>query len=224
MKRGIAYWFFVRIPLWFVAISLIAVTLLNRVPVRHTPLMLKRAFQFRAMDDYHAEQEWAYLEEISPELIAAVIISEDSRFYQHHGFDWDEIVDVLCAYRGGDAPLRGCSTITQQTAKNLFTFGTHTWARKAAEAWWTVLMEAIWSKERILEVYMNIAEFGPGVFGAKAAAHVFFQKDPADLTRAEAVTLAACLPSPLSDQPGKLSAKATNRKKSISRRMAETKQ
>ena len=221
MKRGIAYWVFVRIPLWFVAISLIAVTLLNWVPVRHTPLMLKRAFQFRATDDFHTEQEWASLEEISPELITAVIISEDSRFYQHHGFDWDEIVDVLCAYRAGDAPLRGCSTITQQTAKNLFTFGTHTWARKAIEAWWTVLMETIWGKDRILEIYMNVAEFGPGIFGAKAAAHVFFQKDPALLTRAEAVTLAACLPSPLSDQPGHLSVAAKYRKRVLCERMRQ---
>lgn len=220
MKRGIAYWVFVRIPLWFVAISLIAVTLLNWVPVRHTPLMLKRAFQFSTMDDYHAEQEWASLEEISPELIAAVIISEDSRFYQHHGFDWDEIVAVLYSYRAGDEPLRGCSTITQQTAKNLFTFSSRTWTRKVVEAWWTVLMEAIWRKERILEVYLNIAEFGPGIYGAKAASHVYFRKETADLTRAEAATLAACLPSPLTDQPAHLSARAINRKKAILKRMA----
>lgn len=220
MKRGIAYWVFVRIPLWFVAISLIAVTLLNWVPVRHTPLMLKRAFQLSTMDEYHAEQEWASLEEISPELIAAVIISEDSRFYQHHGFDWDEIVAVLYSYRAGDEPLRGCSTITQQTAKNLFTFSSRTWTRKVVEAWWTVLMEAIWRKERILEVYLNIAEFGPGIYGAKAASHVYFRKETADLTRAEAATLAACLPSPLTDQPAHLSARAINRKKAILKRMA----
>ena len=224
MKRGIAYWVFVRIPLWFVAISLIGVALLDWVPVRYTPLMLKRAFEFREMDNYHTEQEWVSLEEISPELMAAIIISEDSRFYRHQGFDWEEIAEVLQSYRSDDAPLRGCSTITQQTAKNLFTFGTHTWTRKAVEAWWTVLMETVWSKERILEVYLNVAEFGPGIFGAKAAANVYFQKDPLDLTRAEAVTLAACLPSPLSDQPGHLSAKATNRKKSISKRLAEAKQ
>ena len=220
MKRGIAYWLFVRIPLWLVAISLIAVTLLKWVPVRHTPLMLKRAFQFKAEENFHAEQEWASLEEISPELKAAVIISEDTRFYQHHGFDWDEIVGVLRSYRAGDVPLRGCSTITQQTAKNLFTFGTHTWARKAVEAWWTVLMETIWSKERILEVYLNIAEFGPGIYGAKAASHVYFRKEPADFTRAEAATLAACLPSPLTDQPAHLSARAMNRKKAIMKRLA----
>lgn len=220
MKRGIAYWAFVRIPLCFVAISLLAVTLLKWVPVRHTPLMLKRAFQSKAVENYHAEQKWTSLDEISPELIAAVILSEDSRFYQHHGFDWEEIVVILRSYRVGDAPLRGCSTITQQTAKNLFTFGTHTWVRKAIEAWWTVLIEAMWSKERIIEVYLNIAEFGLGIYGAKAASHIYFRKEPADLTLAEAATLTACLPSPLTDLPWHLSARALNRKKAILKHLA----
>lgn len=224
MKRNVKDCIFVWIPFGVVLGSVILVLLLRWVPVRYSTLMLKRAFQFRGMESYHTEQEWVSLEDVSPELIEAVLAAEDSRFYHHHGFDWVEIQEAWKSYRSDDAPLRGCSTITQQTAKNLFTFGTHTWARKAAEAWWTVLTETIWSKERVLEAYLNVAEFGPGIFGAEAASHIYFQKSASELSRKEAVTLAACLPSPLKDQPGNMSAKAINRMTAISKRMSEASQ
>lgn len=221
MKRSASYWFFVRIPVWFVILSLAAVVLLRWVPVRYTPLMLKRAFQFRDVENFHTEQEWVSLEYISPELIKAVLAGEDSRFYEHHGFDWTEILAMWEAYQHEGARLRGCSTISQQTAKNVFTFGSHTWARKAFEAWWTVLIETVWGKERILEVYLNVVELGPGTYGVGAASKAYFHKTAGKLTASDAATLAACLSSPLVDQPGNLSARAKNKKRIIIERMPQ---
>lgn len=215
MKRSASYWFFVRIPVWFVILSLAAVVLLRWVPVRYTPLMLKRAFQFRDVENFHTEQEWVSLEYISPELIKAVLAGEDSRFYEHHGFDWTEILAMWEAYRHEGARLRGCSTISQQTAKNVFTFGSRTWARKALEAWWTVLIEHIWGKDRILEVYLNVVELGSGIYGVGAASVAYFHQPVGKLSTSDSAALAACLSSPLVDQPGNLSARAKNKKRII---------
>jgi monofunctional biosynthetic peptidoglycan transglycosylase len=219
MKRRIIRWLFLRIPIGLVLASLAAVTLLKWVPVRFTPLMLKRAFQFREVNEYHSEQEWVSLEDVSPELRAAVIAGEDSRFYEHHGFDWREIALVLSACGKGEDIPRGCSTISQQTAKNLFTFGTRTWARKAVEAWWTVWMESIWGKDRILEVYLNVVELGPGIYGVGAATKEYFDAPPGKVGREDAATLAACIPSPLVNRPGCLSPQARIRRRTIYERM-----
>jgi monofunctional biosynthetic peptidoglycan transglycosylase len=219
MKRRIIRWLFLRLPIWIVLSSLIAVTLLKWVPVRLTPLMLKRAFQFREVENYHSEQEWVSLEYVSPELKAAVIAGEDSRFYEHNGFDWREIALVLCTRDKDEITPRGCSTISQQTAKNLFTLGTRTWARKALEAWWTVWIETIWGKDRILEVYLNVVEFGPGVYGVGAASREYFNLAPGVVGRDDAATLAACLPAPLVNRPGGLSPQARIRRKAIVERM-----
>ena len=201
MKRSWKYWFFVRIPLLFILASIAMVTLLRWVPVRYTPVMLKRAFQFRSEENYRSDQKWVSLEEISPELIKAVILAEDQKFYSHHGFDWDELDAMWKAHKEEDAPLRGCSTISQQTAKNVFTFGTDTWLRKGLEAWWTVLIEHIWGKNRILEVYLNVAEMGKGIFGAELAAQAYYELPAADLDARQAVALAVCLPHPLVSNP-----------------------
>lgn len=201
MKRSWKYWFFVRIPLWFILASIALVTLLRWVPVRYTPVMLKRAFQFRSEENYRSYQEWVSLEEISPELIKAVILAEDQKFYSHHGFDWDELDTMWKSHQEEGTPLRGCSTISQQTAKNVFTFGTDTWLRKGLEAWWTVLIEHIWGKNRILEVYLNVAEMGKGIFGAELAAQAYYEVSAADLDARQAVALAVCLPHPLVSNP-----------------------
>ena len=201
MKKGWKYWLFVRTPIWFILASIAIVTLLRWVPMRYTPVMLKRAFQFRSEENYHSCQEWVSLEEISPELIKAVILTEDQKFYSHHGFDWDEMDAMWKAHKKEDAPLRGCSTISQQTAKNVFTFGTDTWLRKGLEAWWTVLIEHIWGKNRILEVYLNVAEMGKGIFGAELAAQAYYELPAADLDARQAVALAVCLPHPLKSNP-----------------------
>ena len=201
MKRGWKYWLFVRIPFWFILVSIALVMLLRWVPVKNTPVMLKRAFQFRQEPGYRSEQEWVSLENVSPELIKAVILAEDQKFFSHHGFDWDELRAMWRLHRQEGAPLRGCSTISQQTAKNVFTFGTDTWLRKGLEAWFTVLIERIWGKNRILEVYLNVAEMGKGIFGAELAAQTYCAPPASSLDALQSIALAVCLPHPLKSTP-----------------------
>ena len=200
-RRRIAYWLFVRIPFWVLVASVALVTLLRWVPVRYTPLMLKRAFQFRNEENYHSEQKWVSLEDIAPELIQAVIAAEDQKFWDHHGFDWDELRGMWRSHRQEGTPLRGCSTISQQTAKNVFTFATPTWGRKAVEAYWTVLIEHIWGKNRILEVYLNVAETGKGIYGVEMASEHFFGVSANYLNLRQAVSIAICLPKPMVAHP-----------------------
>ena len=201
MRRGWKYWIFVRIPLWFLLTSIALVTLLRWVPVRYTPVMLKRAFQFRNEGSYHREQKWVSLDGISPNLINAVIYCEDQKFYQHHGFDWDELNAMWRQHCSEGTPIRGCSTISQQTAKNVFTFGSHTFLRKAVETWWTILIELIWGKERIMEVYLNVVELGYGIYGMQAAALQYYDTSAKVLNKKEAVSLVVCLPEPLKRTP-----------------------
>jgi monofunctional biosynthetic peptidoglycan transglycosylase len=140
--------------------------------------------------------QWRDYQQISRELALAVVASEDQRFPEHGGFDFKQIQKALDDAERGRR-VRGASTISQQVAKNLFLWNGRSWVRKGLEAWFTVLIEAMWSKQRILEVYVNIAEFGRGVYGAEAAAQAFFRKPAARLNRAEAARLAAVLPNPL---------------------------
>jgi monofunctional glycosyltransferase len=140
-------------------------------------------------------QQWRDYQQISRELALAVVASEDQRFPGHRGFDFNQIQKALDDAEAGRR-ARGASTISQQVAKNLFLWSGRSWVRKGLEAWFTVLIEALWPKQRILEVYLNIAEFGRGVYGAEAAAQAFFRKPAARLSRAEAARLAAVLPSP----------------------------
>jgi monofunctional biosynthetic peptidoglycan transglycosylase len=168
---------------------------------------------------FKLRQQWRDYELISPQLALAVVASEDQRLLEHHGFDFNQIQKALDeADRGGRA--RGASTISQQVAKNLFLWSGHSWIRKGLEAWYTVLIEALWSKRRILEVYLNIAQFGRGVYGAEAAAQSFFGKPAARLTRAESARLAAVLPNPERrrvDAPGSY---VLQRQQEIERQMA----
>lgn len=149
--------------------------------------------------DYRNRYRWVPLERISPHAALAVIASEDQRFPFHAGFDFESIRAAVrhnerAAARG--RPLRGASTLSQQVAKNLFLWSGRSWFRKGLEAGITLLIEALWPKERILEVYLNIAEFGRGTYGVQAASQRFFDKDAKRLTRREAATLAAVLPAP----------------------------
>ena len=157
-KRSIAYRLFVRLPFWAIVISIALVTMLKWVPVWYTPVMLKYSVQYRKVEDYHTRQKWVPIEQMSPALIQAVIASEDNRFCEHKGFDWQEMERMLTQHQEKGKKIRGCSTISQQVAKNVFTFGTRTWVRKAAEVYWTFLIEKIWGKQRIMEVYLNVAE------------------------------------------------------------------
>ncbi|HET8809785.1 MAG TPA: monofunctional biosynthetic peptidoglycan transglycosylase, partial [Flavobacteriaceae bacterium] len=141
------------------------------------------------------KHDWVSMEKISPYLQLAVIVSEDQRFETHNGFDVEAIQKVLKNHDEGER-MRGASSISQQTAKNVFLWPGRSWVRKGFEAYFTVLIELLWSKERILEVYLNSVEMGNGVYGAQAAAEYWFQKSANDLSRSEAAALAAILPNP----------------------------
>jgi monofunctional glycosyltransferase len=160
------------------------------LPVPITPLMVIRLVEGQGLD-----KAWLSLEAIAPALPQAVVAAEDNRFCQHAGFDWRELEGQIEALLAGERP-RGASTITMQTAKNLFLWPGRDLARKALEAWLTPQIELLWPKRRIVEVYLNIAEFGPGIYGAEAAARVYFGKSARGLDAREAALLAAVLPSP----------------------------
>lgn len=183
--------------LYFFLSSIALVVLFKFVPVPFTPLMLIRQVEARSEGRrLEIQHEWVPIEEISPELIAAVIDEEDARFYEHSGFDWHAI---RCAYQRNQRAgkiVRGGSTISQQTAKNIFCTPSRTYVRKAFEAYFTILIEFIWGKERIMEVYLNSIEMGDGVFGAEAAANYHFRTSAAALDRYEAYYIARGLCNP----------------------------
>jgi monofunctional biosynthetic peptidoglycan transglycosylase len=145
---------------------------------------------------YRTDYRWVRLEHISPQAAIAVVASEDQNFPFHAGFDFESIQDAVRASERGKR-LRGASTISQQVAKNLFLWPGHSFVRKAFEAYFTVLIEALWPKERILEMYLNVAQFGDGIYGVQAAAERFWGKAALRLTPEEAALLAAVLPNPL---------------------------
>jgi len=145
---------------------------------------------------YHTEYHWVSLEEISPQAAIAVIAAEDQQFPYHFGFDFKSIREAVRAHERG-RKLRGASTISQQVAKNLFLWPGQNFVRKGLEALFTVLIESLWPKERILETYLNIAQFGRGIYGVDAAAHHFFHKSALHLSREESALLAVVLPNPV---------------------------
>lgn len=149
----------------------------------------------RALDGVEVTRAWVPLSDISPHLIRAAIAGEDAKFCSHAGFDIDEIEKASRANKNGKK-RRGASTITQQTAKNAFLWNGGGWLRKGVEAWFAALIDTMWPKRRVMEVYLNIAEWGDGLFGAEAAAQGRFDKSAKDLTKQEAALLAAVLPSP----------------------------
>jgi len=144
---------------------------------------------------YVFQRAWVDSQRISAQLKLAVVASEDQKFPTHHGFDFEQINDAW-EQREQGRKQRGASTISQQVAKNVFLWPTRSWLRKGLEAYFTVLIETFWSKQRILEVYLNVAEFGRGVYGAEAAARRYFHKSAAQLSAREAALLAAVLPNP----------------------------
>ncbi|MBX3491415.1 MAG: monofunctional biosynthetic peptidoglycan transglycosylase [Parvibaculum sp.] len=161
------------------------------VPPPATPLMI-----IRAVDGHGISKQWVPLTRISPHLQRAVIAAEDAKFCQHGGFDWAAVDTALTRRREGGR-LVGASTISMQTAKNLFLWPARTYFRKGGEAYITVWLETILSKRRILELYLNVVELGPGIYGAEAAARHYFNVSAADLSPSQAAQLASVLPSPL---------------------------
>jgi monofunctional biosynthetic peptidoglycan transglycosylase len=160
-------------------------------------LMLVRLVTFRGV-----ERTYVPLSRISPKLIAAVITSEDAQFCRHHGVDWGALNEVINE-ADEDGPSRGASTITMQTAKNLFLWPQRSTIRKALEIPLALVLDRVWRKKRVLEVYLNIAEWGPGVFGAEAGSRRYFHKSAADLSQREASLLATALPNPLLRDPSR---------------------
>jgi monofunctional biosynthetic peptidoglycan transglycosylase len=158
----------------------------------------------RLVDGNGIHKQWMPLDKMSPWLARAVVSSEDQRFCSHHGVDWVEFADAVGdPVSAGEAPSRGASTISMQTAKNLFLWDGHSIIRKVLELPLSFYMDFIWTKHRMLEVYLNIAEWAPGVYGAEAASQLHFHKSAAQLTRREAALLAAVLPNPIKRQAGK---------------------
>lgn len=191
----------IYIPAGFLLLSLSWVLAYRWLPVRWTPLMLVRTMENRETEGYVNKQNWVSLENVNPIIIEAILMAEDQRFFYHSGFDWIELAKMKGEHDKFGKPVRGCSTISQQVAKNCFTFGSRTWARKAIEAYYTVLLETVWGKERILEVYMNVIETGRGLFGVEAACQHFFGCPASDVSLSDAAALACVLPKPLTRTP-----------------------
>ena len=179
--------------MWFIGLTVLWVLLYKFVPVPYTPLMAIRSIE--GDKNYETQRRWVPIDEISPYLQLAVICAEDQTFLSHNGFDRESIEKALESNEKGKN-LRGGSTISQQTAKNVFLWPDRTWLRKGLEAYFTLLIETLWSKERILEVYLNSIEMGDGVFGADAASQYWFNRPAKSLKAEDAAAIAAILPSP----------------------------
>lgn len=195
-------WYFLRLGLkisaWFLGLSLLLTLLYAVLPIPVTPLMVQRCWE-QAWDserDVRWEYDWVSFQELSPHLQLAVICSEDQDFLEHEGFDF-EAIEKAYKYNKTHKKKRGASTISQQTAKNAFLWPSRSWLRKGFEVYFTAISELIWSKERIMTVYLNIIEFGDGIYGAEAAARHYFNKSAKDLNRQEAALLASVLPNPI---------------------------
>lgn len=192
LKRLVAW--LVKLILGLLLASILSVVLLRFIDPPMWTWRIERAI-FPPAPITEVRHQWRSLEQISPELQLAVIAAEDQKFASHTGFDLAAISSAI-EYNQKGNKVRGASTLSQQAAKNLFMWSSRSFIRKGIEAWFTLLMELIWDKSRILEVYLNIVEFGPGIYGAEAASKHYFGKSAAKLTRYEASLLAAVLPNP----------------------------
>lgn len=167
-------------------------------PVSYTPLMISRRIESHWVGKHEQkiQHTWVDAKDMSSSLQKAVIAAEDARFFEHHGFDFDAIHKAM-EYNKTHKKKKGASTISQQTAKNVFLWPSRSWIRKAFEAYFTFLIELAWSKERIMEVYLNVIEIGPGTYGVEAAAKKYFKKSAKQISASEAALIASVLPNPL---------------------------
>jgi monofunctional biosynthetic peptidoglycan transglycosylase len=181
----------------FIGLSILLVVLFRFVPVPVTPLMVVRSVeQLFAGKRIELKHQWVPIEAISSRLALAVVCSEDQNFENHSGFDFGAIERSVKEARKGTGRLRGASTISQQTAKNVFLWPGRSWIRKGLEVYFTVVIEVVWDKERILEVYLNSIEMGDGVYGAEAASRTYFKTGAKNLSKRQAAAIAAVLPNP----------------------------
>jgi monofunctional biosynthetic peptidoglycan transglycosylase len=183
---------------WALLLSFFSVLFFRFVPVPLTPLMVQRCYEHKlAGEPMRLDRDWVPLDRISPYLQLAVVCSEDQNFLEHDGLDFEAIEQAQKENKRKNKRKRGASTIPQQTAKNVFLWPARSWARKGLEVYFTALIEVGWSKQRIMEVYLNSIEMGDGVYGAEAASQKFFGKPAAQLLPEEAALIAACLPNPI---------------------------
>ena len=205
----------------FFASTILSVVALRFMPVVVTPLMLIRCYQqVKAGEELKLSHDWEPLTNISKDLPIAVMASEDAKFLEHHGFDYQAIEHA--AKRNRQHPEKrklGASTISQQTAKNVFLWPGRSWVRKGFEVYFTALIELMWPKERIMEVYLNSIEMGNGIYGAQAVAEEHFNTDAKDLTKAQCALIAATLPNPRKFSSKNPSAYMLKRQKRILREM-----
>lgn len=216
--RKLLRWLF-WLAFGFVLFSVVVVLIFRFAPAPSSGLMFERWLEHQiASKAYRARHQWVDDSAIAKAMPLAVIASEDQRFFAHFGFDFEQLEKALEANQRGKR-LRGASTISQQTAKNLFLWSGRSYLRKGLEAWFTLLIELLWPKERILEMYLNIIEFGPGIYGVEAASRQYFGKPAKALTRAEAALLAAVLPNPHRLHAARPSAYVRERQQWILRQM-----
>lgn len=211
--------FILKLFFWFIIITVFWVLFYRWVPVPATPLMVIRSTQqLSEKQDIKWSHQWVPIENISTNLQLAVICSEDQKFISHSGFDIKAIEKVIDNY-SENKRLRGASTISQQTAKNVFLWPQRSWVRKGFETYFTFLIELLWSKYRIMEVYLNSIEMGDGIYGAQAASKYWFGKDAGSLSRDEAAAIAAILPNPLKMKANPATPYVQERKKWILQQM-----
>ena len=219
MKIGIIGRIFKWMVVAFFGSTILAVVALRFIPVYFTPLMFIRcAQQITKGEEIKLKHHWVPLSDISRHLPVAVMASEDQRFLLHHGFDYNAIEQAAMSnLKGGKK--RGGSTISQQTAKNVFLWPGRSWVRKGLEAYFTMLIEMTWSKQRIMEVYLNSIEMGPGIYGADAVAQQHFDKTASELFRSECALIAATLPNPIKFSSKSPSPYMQKRKRQIEQQM-----
>lgn len=219
--KAVLKWF-LRITIGFFVISFLSILLFRWINPPFTPLMLIRSLEQKwDGKTMKIDKKWVPLENISPFLITAVVSSEDNKFLVHHGFDWDAIHQAYESNKKGKR-IKGASTISQQTAKNLFLWPSRSYVRKAFEAYFTFLIELLWSKERIMEVYLNIIEMGDGVYGAEQAAWTYYHKPASRLTIGESAGIASILPNPRLFNPIKPSQRIARHQQWITQRIQQT--
>jgi len=202
-----------RLLLFVAGLVLLSIVVFRFVNPPITPVMVVEKLKGNTL-----RRDWVPLEDISPQLPLAVIATEDGRFCVHWGVDWGAVREAV-KEGGGLSGLRGASTIPMQTAKNLYLGTGRSYVRKAFEVPLAYVMSALWPKQRMMEVYLNVAQFGPDIFGAEAASRYYFHKSAADLTRREAVQLAAALPNPRFRNPARQSRRALVIARAVERRM-----
>lgn len=209
-----------RLIVGFFALSIFFTIIFKFVPVPITPLMVIRMWE-QSQDEnreVRLNKSWTSIDNISRHLPQALVAGEDQKFLTHKGFDTEAIQKAIEGNKAGKK-IKGGSSISQQTAKNMFLWPGRTYLRKGLEAYFTVLIEFFWSKERIMEVYLNVIEMGDGIYGVEAASQTFFNKSAADVSKQEAALLAAIVPGPLMWNPSRPTAYNRQRQAWISRQM-----